>query len=404
MKLHEHPENLRRVAILVASVEDALAGQLLESLPETLAAEVRQLVDQLGEIDPGEQEEVLRQFQQSTSNESSVAKSLEVGSQGSEAVELEIDASLERQMERLEEYERALESQQAKEATDSSESDKQTSQPQRSELIARAAGPELAEQLRDEHPQVIALVLSRLNETQAAETLSHLPSATQSLVIQRLVYSHPALDDAVEELEIQLAERLLQRHRLQEYFHSGSNLARRILQNAPENERRVILDQLQQHDPTVATALNEEAADSPEGNFFVQNRLAAAYEASSLEVLAESTETDVAELESVAWEPTSRIEDSSEEPLDPQLLDTLGESELKALLAVASEQVVQVYLGSASEQQFRQLTAGLPRREAKRLRSATRKQQPSPESVELAHQSLLQIAKRAGLFESEAVS
>lgn len=403
MHPHEHPENLRRVAILVASVDDALAGQLLENLPEYEAAQVRQLVDQLGEIDPEEQEEVLRQFQQSSSNELSAVKSPEVGSHRSDAVELEIDASLERQLERIEEYERAQESQQVEEVADSRAAEKQMGPEQRGELIARAAGPELAEQLREEHPQVIALVLSRLTETQAAETLSHLPRATQSLVIQRLVYSHPALDDAVEELEMQLAERLLQRQRLQEYFHSGSNLARRILLNAPENERRVILDQLRQNDPTVATALNEQVPPLP-AESVAHNRLAAAYESCPAESLPELAEADVAERETVAWEPTSQTEDPSDEHLDPELLQTLKQSELQALLAVASEQVVQVYLGSASEREFRQLTVGLPRREAKRLRNATRKQKFSRESIELAHQSLLQIAKRAGLLESEAVN
>ncbi|MEQ8836517.1 MAG: hypothetical protein RID07_06895, partial [Lacipirellulaceae bacterium] len=190
----------------------------------------------------------------------------------------------------------------------------------------------------------------------------------------------------------------------------------RILLNAPEHERRVILDRIQQHDPKVATALNEEPASLLPASS-TQNRFATAYglatpESPSLETEVEeanesaavaASEDFVSEEDAVSWQPT-RHGEAVNDDLDPALLETLGQSELQALLAVSNEQVVQVYLGSTTEQRFRQLTSGLPKKEARKLRKSTRKRKVSRESVELAHQSLLQIAQRAGLLNSEAAN
>ncbi|QDT00053.1 FliG C-terminal domain-containing protein [Adhaeretor mobilis] len=400
MSPYQRPDNLRKVAILVASVDGPLAEQLLAELPLHEAARVSELVDRLGEIDPEEQQDVLQQFQDIQSQ-----KQDEDFSRISDNVAVEIDESLQRQIELLDQYE---EQQQLSNEQQTASACDVIDLAQRTELLASASGHDLAELLRDEHPQAVALVLSRLSETKAAETLAHLPTSTKSLVVERLVYSYPAVDEAVEELETQLAERLLQRRRHQEYFQSGSQLAKRILQQASESERAIILDSLQRRDPTMVAALTNEpsVADAP-GAPLQELFSPEPVSVNSTSPTPASIASMPLEQEEAIVEDTGPDEEVSKSTsfYDVALLEALDDRSLQALLAVANPQAVQIYLGTTSEHRFRRLTSGIPRREAKRLRKQLHSSKPAKEeTIFQATQSLLEIANRAGLLDGALTS
>ncbi|MCG8449918.1 MAG: hypothetical protein MI725_10105 [Pirellulales bacterium] len=58
----DHHEPLRKVAILVASLDEQRAQRLLDGLPSPSAQAVAQLVEKLGDIDPEEQRRVVAEF------------------------------------------------------------------------------------------------------------------------------------------------------------------------------------------------------------------------------------------------------------------------------------------------------------------------------------------------------
>ena len=59
---YDRTQRIRRAAILVASLEETLAEQMLESLPRLEATRILDEVDRLGELDPEELQDVLDEF------------------------------------------------------------------------------------------------------------------------------------------------------------------------------------------------------------------------------------------------------------------------------------------------------------------------------------------------------
>ena len=72
---YERNERIRRAAILVASFDDALAEQLLDSLPPLEATRILAEVERLEEIDPEEQRDVLEEFRRADAERRRLARS-----------------------------------------------------------------------------------------------------------------------------------------------------------------------------------------------------------------------------------------------------------------------------------------------------------------------------------------
>ena len=62
MMTYDRNDRIRRAAILVASLDEALAEQLLAELPPTEADRVLEEAEQFEAIDPEEQQDVLAEF------------------------------------------------------------------------------------------------------------------------------------------------------------------------------------------------------------------------------------------------------------------------------------------------------------------------------------------------------
>ncbi len=69
------PPNIRRIAVLVSSVDSAAGRQLLLHLPSDVARQVRTALRQMGPIDPSEREQILREFYSTASRKSAAEKS-----------------------------------------------------------------------------------------------------------------------------------------------------------------------------------------------------------------------------------------------------------------------------------------------------------------------------------------
>jgi flagellar motor switch protein FliG len=64
----------------------------------------------------------------------------------------------------------------------------------------------IANFIKNEHPQTIAVILAHLNGHQAAETLAHLPDNLQTDVVLRIAKLETVSPDVVNELERALEE------------------------------------------------------------------------------------------------------------------------------------------------------------------------------------------------------
>lgn len=160
--------SLRKAAILVSALDSAAADQLLEQMGEQQAARVRNAVMGLDNVDPGEQEAILAEFFGQPQDHAAA----------DHGVELMLSSS----------------------TSDLRQTSESPSTP-RFQFLHNAASDELAGRLRDEHPQLIALVVVHLSAEKAAELLEHLPRSLREEVLDRLVEVDDANIEVIAELE-----------------------------------------------------------------------------------------------------------------------------------------------------------------------------------------------------------
>ncbi len=194
--------SMRKVAILIASLDAPTAAVLLASMDDREAELVQRLADSLGEIDAAERESVLNEFLsaggRTSTNDNAIA-----GTIGPRA-----------------------------DATD------------RFTFLREMPPHRLKSLLSAEHPQTIALVLAHLAADRAAELLGSLEPDTQRVVIERLLAldeADPAALVAVEQaLEARIAAQLdRERHRA-----TGMAAVAGMLEQADDATKQTILANL----------------------------------------------------------------------------------------------------------------------------------------------------------------
>lgn len=358
---YRRPDKLRQVAVLVASLDEPLAEALLGELPPVEAAEVRDLVAQLEEIDPEEQADVLDQLRRSTQMPATVYEDT-----------VEIESTWADQLDRW----------------------SQATQPQPSpqdrfrEQIAAADAAAIASRLEAEDPQIIAVALLRLPQEKAEAVFAALPTPVQSPVVERLANSTPASEAAVSELEAHLSQWIAQDLQLESHRAAGSDLVERLRRQMPA-EKTVAAEQL-----LPATADPETQAR--------RRRLW-----SSLEVVARGRRDRDAMSPSYASashsdEPgTEQQADASsacEEPrYDPADLERIDDQTLLGVLCEAEPRQAQLALHAGSEELLRRVIRQAPRRVARKLRRQLGTLGPvSLRELDEAQQVLLRLARRRG--------
>lgn len=218
------PNQLRKAAVLVASLDSASADRLLDQMGDALARQVRDAVIALGEPSPEEQEAVIAEFFQNDARPKP---------QQLDGVELDVSLS--------EKLGMATESTNQPTPADSLED----VEPFR--FLHQAHSGRLAPYLAKEHPQTIALILAHVPPARAADMLASLPKDLQADVVRRLVDQREVNPEIVREVERGLMDRLgadaLDHH----HRASGINGVLEIIRSSQPAQGQSILNNLARH-------------------------------------------------------------------------------------------------------------------------------------------------------------
>jgi len=374
--LHNRQRRLRDAAILVASLDDHLAEQLVASMPTADAAEVRMAVKHLGSIDPDEQDEIAAKFRQSTA-----------GKSPPQLDGVELDASLLARIENQDLHSSDLETVVANNPLQTLSSEEETT---------------VVNMLSEEHPQTISIVLSRLNPSSAANLLSKFSPNMQADILIRMANCNPADEQTVRVIESQLGQWIDQHRQQQRRMAAGFDLVQSILSNTSESQRKTVLTQLRGSDPALAGQL----ASKPKQNRITKEETSPPNDHKTSDLLelgiaAKSTkpprgsvfddglkESDFRRQETAPSELPSRM---TARPLEE--LDRLDDATLIAALSQSDRKVVTLALAGASDALMKRVMRGLPRRHASNLRNQLRDIGPTRLSDILAAQrQLLQNA------------
>ena len=369
---YDQNERIRRAAILVASIDESLAEQMLDSLPPSEATKILAEYDRLGEIDPDEQRDVLAEFRRAGRRETEAASS---------GVEFTYSAP-----------QQVLPAEPAPPAVP---------QPTLEEEAAAAAEASLvAELLNAEHPQTIAVALSRMAHDRGAAVFAQLLPALQGEVFERLTNLQITDESAVAELETELHQRIeLQRQR-RERAAAGAEMARRIVAKTAPGQRDSLLARIA---PTPAAPVQTTAAA------IVATPALSEQQTRELELAIQQARELVAAQDELlddeggfeAWTDGPEYGEETEIAFDPALLEDrsrdlerLNDAALLRALQAADERTVQLALACSSEKFLRRVAAKLPRAAAARLRMAVRSIGPT-RLIELraAQHELLTLAE-----------
>jgi flagellar motor switch protein FliG len=212
---------LRKAAILVASLDRDSANRLLGQMSDEQAARVRRAVVELDDLDPAEQRAVIDEFTRGYAKPSALPKPKHA------PVELHLSSVSEP-------------------ITTDDHDDTDLG------LLHEASGARLRPLLENEHPQTIALVMSRLPRQRAGEMLATLAPSLQVDVIRRLVNLDQANPDVLREVERGLESRIREQLLDERRRNAGMATVADILAAAAPHTKRDILFNLSRHDRQLA--------------------------------------------------------------------------------------------------------------------------------------------------------
>ncbi len=115
----------------------------------------------------------------------------------------------------------------------------------------------VAEMIRHEHPQIVAIVLSHLDPDQSAETLSYLPERMQSDLILRIATLDGVQPAALQELDEILERQLSGKNTAKSSMIGGIKTAADILNFMEASKETVIMDGVLQVDEDLAARIQE---------------------------------------------------------------------------------------------------------------------------------------------------
>ena len=256
--MNPQDHGIRRVAILVASLDQAAADAMLERLGPDQARRVRQTIVDLGQIDSREQRRVIEDFFRAgpglpedyppgveldaTTFGGAPARAGPRPKVGPEAWS---DGSLARK----------LAMPQPRPAS-GQPSPSLPANPRPFRFLHEAEAEKLARVLAGERPQTIALVLSHLPPEQAGGVLARLQPALQCDVVRRLVDLEETEPEILREVERALQSRLSQQVQMQRRRVAGLQAVSGILEASGDLVAEQILDNLAVHDQPLAEKLS----------------------------------------------------------------------------------------------------------------------------------------------------
>ncbi len=253
---------VRRIAILVTSLDASAGRQLLMAMPTELARQVRRAMTQLGHIDPEEQRQILSEFR----TQAMLSAEPQGASPGSHPTSSEPQAAT------------VVSRPQTSEplgvsadftSPDSISLNSRTTPQFRSPLAAEITGPystaapglsgvnfsALGELLRGERAIVVAVVINQLDPRQAAELLGKLPKPLQREVIVSLPRLGQIDPDAMAAIHEHLASRIADYHHRQAGESESTSRMQELLAAAAPELRSDWQSTLLQAEPHLASRM-----------------------------------------------------------------------------------------------------------------------------------------------------
>jgi len=221
-----HPlTNLRKAAILLMSLPEEEAVDVLTRLSHTQIESVSLEIAKHCSLESEEQELVIREFAESNPH-----------ALGGEAGGLDLAKKL---------VEKAL----GRAAADMIENLRQTIEALPFGFLKKVDAQNLLTFINDEHPQTIALVLSHVPPAKAAEILQHLQPERQQAVIRRIARMGQTNPEVLKEVERGLENRMAS-VMSQSYDKAGGvQTVAEILNVTERATERAVLDNLSDEDP-----------------------------------------------------------------------------------------------------------------------------------------------------------
>lgn len=115
----------------------------------------------------------------------------------------------------------------------------------------------IADLIRNEHPQIIAIVLSYLDSDQAAETLGHLPERTRPDVMLRVATLDGVQPAALKELDEIMEKQLSGNVNVQSSSIGGVQVAANILNFVESSIEGVVMDQITESDADLSQQIQD---------------------------------------------------------------------------------------------------------------------------------------------------
>ncbi len=115
----------------------------------------------------------------------------------------------------------------------------------------------IAELIIDEHPQIIALIISYLDAGQAADVLGLLPEALQSEIVRRIATLQTVGPDALAELENVMQSKFKANASLRAAKVGGVDAAARIMNFTKQNMEQRIMKDISRNDRELMQAITE---------------------------------------------------------------------------------------------------------------------------------------------------
>ncbi len=207
-----HDNSLRKVAILIASLDETWSERILATLTPQQARVVRHEVEQITEIDPQEQREIVAEFRRNLAQP--IVPPRKTPSAG-----VELDASL---LERIDHEDYAI----------------ATSHKEGFRLAVTAADAEfLVEMLAGESVQMVALVISRLDTDQAAAVLDKFAPQQQTEILKRLGELDTTDEQALRVVEAQVGQWIAAQRQRRERMAAGKQMVERIVSRTSTAQR-----------------------------------------------------------------------------------------------------------------------------------------------------------------------
>jgi flagellar motor switch protein FliG len=225
------PGDIRKAAIFLMSLPREQAAQVLSRLEPKQVEAVTIEIARLGTVTAEEQEQALKEFTQAN------PAGLTGGKGGLDVAKQLIEQAL------------------GKAANATLETIKQSIEALPFAFLQKVDSQNLITFLIDEHPQTIALVLSHLNPSQAAEIIRGIPPERQVAVVKRIATMGQTSPDIIHEVEQGLESRMASVMSQRFENAGGIPTVAEILNVIDRATERHILESLSQDDPDLVNEI-----------------------------------------------------------------------------------------------------------------------------------------------------